>query len=318
MDVLLISGFLGAGKTSFIKAMTKATGRQFVVVENEFGEANIDGSLLRGDSAPGDPNEMKIWELTEGCICCSMNIDFSLSVLTIENTLRPDYLLVEPSGVAMPSRVLDSLRKVNYEHIGILSPITIVDAAHFRRSRNDYAEYFDDQLRSAGTVVLSKSEDMSADDFDAAARELNIAPNVIFPREHYSKWPKESWTALLSRRLEGTRAPAAARAKIKPERPLDNAAFRVGDMSSPAELLVKIELLISGAFGRVVRSKGFVRTAFGEWLRFDVVDGMYEITGSPQPTSADGKALTEGEIVVIGENLSEDRMDELFEVRADK
>ena len=83
MDILLIGGFLGAGKTSFIKAMTHATGRQFVVVENEFGNINIDSQALRS----GAP-DMKVWELTEGCICCSMNMDFSMGI-SKENPLIP-------------------------------------------------------------------------------------------------------------------------------------------------------------------------------------------------------------------------------------
>ena len=312
MDILIISGFLGAGKTSFIKAMTHATGRQFVVVENEFGELNLDGNILRRDAPASDASpEMKIWELTEGCICCSMNVDFSLSVLTIANTLRPDYLLVEPSGVALPGRVLDALRRITYEDIGLLAPVTVVDASHFRTSRRDYGEYFEDQVRRAGTVVLSRSEGLSEAGFAEIERELNLPPGVAFPHAHYSKWPREMWFSLLSRRLDDSGIPVTAPAP-PPQRALTHRALRGVSFSSPAELVPKLEALVQGTFGRAVRAKGVAPGIFGdEWIRFDVVDGNYEIT-SIRGEDRQGEASSEGEMVVIGEALDEAGLLALF------
>ncbi|MCR4818177.1 MAG: GTP-binding protein [Fretibacterium sp.] len=299
MNILVIGGFLGAGKTSFIKAMTRATGRQFVVVENEFGNINLDSRALQNDNP-----EMKVWELTEGCICCSMNMDFSMSVMTIANTLRPDYLLVEPSGVALPSRIIAGLQKISYGDIGVLAPVTIVDAQHFRTQRRDYAEYFEDQVKAAGTVVLSKSENMSEADFAEAERELDLAPGTHFPRCHYSRWSKEEWTALLSKRLPGDGAGADSPA-AEPVRPLMNLALRGVSFSSPVELIAKFELLLSGALGRVVRAKGFApKVNADEWLSFNVVDGNYEITASDPAES--------GDMVIIGEDLKTDLLHQLF------
>ncbi|MBQ9565727.1 MAG: GTP-binding protein [Synergistaceae bacterium] len=299
MNVLVIGGFLGAGKTSFIKAMTRATGRQFVVVENEFGNIDMDSRILKGENP-----DMKVWELTEGCICCSMNMDFSLSVMTIANTLNPDYLLVEPSGVALPSRIIESLRKISYENIGVLSPVTIVDAQHFRDQRRDYGEYFGDQVRAAGTVVLSKSENLNENEFAEIERELGLAGGVSFPRVHYSQWPKEEWLALLSRRLPGTEY-VGGEGEAEPERPLMNLALRDVSFSSPVELIAKFELLLSGALGRVVRAKGFAPKVCGdEWLCFNVVGGTYEITSCAPMDS--------GEIVIIGEDLNLEMLTRLF------
>ncbi|MCR5347092.1 MAG: GTP-binding protein [Fretibacterium sp.] len=300
MNILVIGGFLGAGKTSFIKAMTHATGRQFVVVENEFGNIDMDSRILKNDNP-----DMKIWELTEGCICCSMNMDFSLSVITIANTLNPDYLLVEPSGVALPSRIVDGLQKISYENIGILEPVTIVDALHFRGQRRDYAEYFEDQVKSAGTVVLSKSENMTDEDFTEVERELDLTPGTRFPHTHYSRWKKGEWQTLLSRLLPGNGGNGGSGAAAEPVRPLMNLALRGISFSSPVELIAKFELLLSGALGRVVRAKGFAPKVYrDEWLAFNVVDGTYEITSS-QPTDS-------GEIVIIGENLKTDMLTQLF------
>ena len=294
MQVLIISGFLGAGKTSFIKAMTRATGRQFVVVENEFGNSNVDSKLLNQDA-------MKIYELTEGCICCSMNMDFSLSVMTIANTLNPDYIIVEPSGVAMPSRILESLRKISYENIGILSPVVIVDSKNFISQKNFYPEYFNDQLNTAGTVVLSKSENLSRSEFDEIYNELGIKENINFYHEHYSKWPREKWLELLTNYISDSK-------KINPveipDAKLSSLALTNIKVSSPDELMYKLENLLTGNYGDIVRAKGFALTQ-NESINFSVVSGIYEITGANNNNS-------DSDIVIIGENLQTGKISELF------
>ena len=296
MQVLIISGFLGAGKTSFIKAMTRATGRQFVVVENEFGNSNIDSKLLNQD----DNNKMKIYELTEGCICCSMNMDFSLSVMTIANSLNPDYIIVEPSGVAMPSRILESLRKISYEKISLLAPVVIIDSKNFREQKNFYPEYFNDQLNTAGTVVLSKSENLSRSEFNEIYNELGIKDNINFSHEHYSKWPREKWLELLTNNITRKKINPAQ----TPEAKLSSLALTNIKVSSPDELIYKLENLLSGNYGDIVRSKGFALIQ-NESINFSVVNGIYEITGSNNNNDSD--------IVVIGENLQDEKIKALFD-----
>ena len=100
MRVLVISGFLGAGKTTFIQELVRRTGKDVVIYENEYGEADVDAQALRADVP-----DLKVWESVERCICCSGRQDFASSVLTISNTLDPDYLIVEPTGVARLSNV---------------------------------------------------------------------------------------------------------------------------------------------------------------------------------------------------------------------
>ena len=96
MKILIVSGFLGAGKTTFIKALAKHTGKEFAILENEYGAAGIDKDRLETELASGTVN---IWEMTEGCICCSAKGDFALSVLSIANAVDPEYLVIEPTGV---------------------------------------------------------------------------------------------------------------------------------------------------------------------------------------------------------------------------
>lgn len=300
MDILIISGFLGAGKTSFIKAMTKATGRQFVVVENEFGNINIDSKILSDENQ----NEMKIYELTEGCICCSMNMDFSLSVMTIANTLNPDYILVEPSGVAMPSRILESLKKISYENIGVLAPVVIVDAKNYREEKNFYPQYFNDQINSAGSVVLSKSENLNENDFKEIHDELEIKDDVNFPLEHYEKWPREKWLELLTKRADGKNYDNVSKKSDKDSENLESIALEKIKNSSPDEIIFKLEKLLSGKFGDIVRAKGLINSNNGV-TAFNVVNGIYEITSAES-------VKTSGEAVIIGEKLSAEKINELF------
>src|SRR5699024_8528464 len=158
MKILIISGFLGAGKTTFIKEMSRKIQRDFVVMENEYGETNMDSDFLKRQE------NLNIWELTEGCICCSTKSDFASSILTIANTLDPEYLIVEPTGVGVLSNVIRNIQQIEYERITLLNPITIVDADCFHRCMNDYPDIYIDQLRSAGTIVISKRSFISREE----------------------------------------------------------------------------------------------------------------------------------------------------------
>ena len=178
MKILIISGFLGAGKTTFIKEMSRKIQRDFVVMENEYGETNMDSAFLKGQE------NLNIWELTEGCICCSTKSDFASSILTIANTLDPEYLIVEPTGVGVLSNVIRNIQQIEYERITLLSPITIVDADCFHRCMNDYPNIYMDQLRSAGTIVISKRSFISREEENQFVNQLKeLAPGVQIQAE---------------------------------------------------------------------------------------------------------------------------------------
>ena len=104
--------------------------------------------------------DIKIWELTQGCICCSVNLDLTYSILTIHNTLNPDYLIIEPSGVAKLSKVLERLKKIEYGNIEIGIPITIIDAYNLFKNLKENQDYISDFIRHSGLVILSKSEEL--------------------------------------------------------------------------------------------------------------------------------------------------------------
>lgn len=296
MQILIISGFLGAGKTRFIQKMAEKTGRQFVIVENEFGELGVDGALLNSKNEAGD-GEMKVWELSEGCICCSLNLDFAQSVLTIANALDPDYLIVEPSGVAHPTRIVNQLTKIRYERIGLLAPVTIIDAVHYRDSRREHPTYFYDQLDAAGTVVLSKSEELSEEEFQTIARDLELPSDVHFKPSHYDAWDAEDFWTLLRREYSsdqnGPRFVDRIPEEVKETR-FQSLSYSLTKISSPDELIYRLEEMIQGKYGCVVRSKGIINMD-GRGVHFELVDGVYQLTG------IDG--VEENRIIVIGTDL---------------
>ncbi|MDO5301975.1 MAG: GTP-binding protein [Tissierellia bacterium] len=298
MEILVISGFLGAGKTTFISAMAKATGKKFVLIENEFAEANIDAQVMKTDE--GD--EMKVWELTEGCICCSLNLDFSLSVLTIANSLHPDYLVVEPSGVAQPSNILEGLGKIEYEQISLLAPVTILDGEHYAQHRREYRNYFMDQMISAGTVVVSRSEDWSEGEFDHLAAQLDLPGDVWFPKRHYSQWSPQEWERIFLRKFSAKDLDRVGERfreeelKDEADEDLKSLTFRRLHMESPLHAYGLLSRLAHGSGGDVVRAKGFVTTPVGK-LHLELAGGRYGLIGIEEDE------VEEDAFVVIGKHL---------------
>lgn len=202
MKILVVSGFLGAGKTTFIKSLAEHTGKEFAILENEYGEVGIDGDLLKEQQKVGEVN---IWELTEGCICCSMKGDFAASVLTIANTVDPEYLVIEPTGVGMLSNIAENLRQIEYERISLLAPVTIVDGRSFWQYLREYPEIYQDQIRAAKTVLVSKMESASPEERQKLEGELRKQnPSGVIRTEHYSKMEKEEWLDLLRQKYDGT------------------------------------------------------------------------------------------------------------------
>ena len=189
MRILVVSGFLGAGKTTFIKELARRTREDFSVMENEYGQVGIDGQLLAEKEMPEsgeeDAGKLNIWELTEGCICCSMKSDFASSILTIANTIDPEYLIVEPTGVGMLSNVMNNIRLIQYERISLLSPITILDGNSFDRYCQEFPAIYRDQIASAGCVLVSKMEGadrQTLEQLEQSIRQINPDAEIFTTR----------------------------------------------------------------------------------------------------------------------------------------
>ena len=174
----IISGFLGAGKTTFIKKLLEEaiSGEQVVLIENEFGEIGIDGGFLKNSG-------IEIREMNSGCICCSLVGDFGESLAEVLTKYKPDRVIIEPSGVGKLSDVMKAVRDVAAEiEVTLNSAVTIVDVAKCRMYMKNFGEFFNNQIENAGTVVLSRTDIAAVDKVNQAVeliREKNPAAVIV-------------------------------------------------------------------------------------------------------------------------------------------
>lgn len=297
MRILVVSGFLGAGKTTFIQELARRSGRDFVVYENEYGQADIDAQVL------SQTDELSVWESTENCICCTGKQDFATTVLTISNTLDPAYLVVEPTGVARLSSVLENVHQVSYERISLLEPLAIVDATAWVRQRERFADIYLDQVRTASVVVVSKAQLAAEGELEevlAWIREVN--PTTRVEARPWDELPDAWFSELLDRNLDGTVSggPGAAPAA---EDEFESLSLAGIELPTENHLIWFLDALSAGVFGEIVRAKGHLRCG-GQWLRFDMVDRMWSITGAdPAELAADGEAESRSVGVFIGPSV---------------
>ena len=170
----VVSGFLGAGKTTLIKKLLKEAldGSKTVLIENEFGEIGIDGGFLKEAG-------IEIKEMNSGCICCSLVGDFGTSLKEVISTYAPERILIEPSGVGKLSDVLKAVENVAGDlDVEINSAVAVVDASKCKMYMKNFGEFFSNQIEYAGTIILSRT-----DKVDQA--KLNACVEMI--REHNDK-----------------------------------------------------------------------------------------------------------------------------------
>ena len=172
----IFSGFLGAGKTTLIKKLIKEAyaGEQVVLIENEFGEIGIDGGFLQDAG-------INITEMNSGCICCSLVGDFAKALKKVSEEYHPDRIVIEPSGVGKLSDVIKAVAGANLENASLNAFCTVVDANKCKLYMKNFGEFFDDQVESAGCIVLSHTDGISEDKLAACVamlREHN--PSAVF------------------------------------------------------------------------------------------------------------------------------------------
>ena len=163
----IISGFLGAGKTTLIRKLIAEayTGEKLVLIENEFGEIAVDGGFLQDAG-------VQITEMNSGCICCSLVGDFSKALQQVLRDYAPDRILIEPSGVGKLSDVAGAVVRAEGDGASIGAKITVADAMKCKLYSKNFGEFYDDQVSSADMIILSRTANMAADKIEAAVAIL--------------------------------------------------------------------------------------------------------------------------------------------------
>ena len=277
MNILIVSGFLGAGKTTFIKELIRRTGTNPVILENEYGDNTIDAVELRSVK-PGE-KKLEILEFMEGCVCCTMKDSFVNSVLTVYSGLSPEYLIIEPTGVGKLSNIINNIRPLLHGDIRLLKPVVVITPRSFTQNMNEWGDLYKDQVANAEIVVFSKCENESPSVLDMTESAIrNINPNAEIVKNHYSHQSDEWWRSCMDIDAADTDAIGSG------DGISDFTQITINDahLSNPSELIILLEDCLKGELGHIARAKGTIPVG-GETLRFDLADGLYSITGSPQP-----------------------------------
>ena len=369
----IVSGFLGAGKTTLIKKLLAEAykGEQLVLIENEFGEINIDGGFLKESG-------IQISEMSAGCICCSLVGDFNKALKDVQNQFHPDRILIEPSGVGKLSDVIVAVENTvkDVPDMKLNSFVTVADATKVKVYMKNFGEFYNNQIEAAGTIILSRTQKMTQEKLEAAVamlREKNADAAIIT-----TPWDELDGKAILSA-IEKVSLADELLEKMRAEHEADehehhhhhhdgeecddpncschhhhddddhdehehhhdheehdhdhhhhdhdedecddpncschhhhhhaDEVFISWGKETPkvyaqTDIDRILTALDSGEYGAILRAKGIVNGADGAWIEFDYVPEEHEIrAGHPDYT---------GRLCVIGSNLKEDKLAELF------
>ena len=320
----IISGFLGAGKTTLIKKLLKEAfeGEQVVLIENEFGEIGIDGGFLKDAG-------IEIREMNSGCICCSLVGDFGASLKEVVEKYHPDRILIEPSGVGKLSDVIKAVQGVEEDvDIQLNSYTTVVDAKKCKMYMRNFGEFFDNQVQYAGAIIMSRTDivdEKKAMQSMELLRSINEKAAIITT-------PIEKLDG--KKILEVMEHPVSLADELLKEEHEhhhhdhddecgcghhhDHHHHHADEVftSWGRETIKKFtreglekmleSLSASDEYGVILRAKGMLPVEDGTWIYFDMVPEETEIReGSPEYT---------GRLCVIGSKLKEDKLAELFGV----
>ena len=318
----IISGFLGAGKTTFIKKMIDEAfqGEQIVLIENEFGEVGIDGGFLKDAG-------IQITEMNSGCICCSLVGDFGKNLNEVITKYHPDRILIEPSGVGKLSDVMKSVIDIEKEQdVKLNALVTVVNALKASKQMKAFGEFFNNQIEYATTVILSRSQNATPEQLEFCVKQIQkLNPNAAIITTDWNAIGGEQILKVMEGQdnLEMKVLAEARHAQDEEEHEHEHhhhdhdheehehhhadEVFTSWGKETPHKFeKSKIEEILKGFVDsdNILRSKGMVESTDGSWIYFDMVPGEYEIReGEPDYT---------GRIVVIGTEIHEHELEELF------
>ncbi len=306
MKILIVSGFLGAGKTTFIKELIKRTGTRPVVLENEYGDNSIDAKELRREGS--ESQNLEVLEFMEGCVCCTMKDSFINSVLTVFSGLSPEYLIVEPTGVGRLSNIIENLQPLMHGNISLLKPVVVLSPRSYRQNMSEWPELYRDQVAHAQIVVFSKCESEDAEVLMQTAEAIrSINPDAEIIHEHYSSMDDEWWRSVMELPAEndglgsfdGDLSMAdgdSLSSSAGGTDAISQITLNHAGLENATQLIMLLEDCLRGQLGHVARAKGTVPVG-SETLRFDLAEGLYSITDSPEDSN---------QCVFIGKRLDKD------------
>ena len=206
----VFSGFLGAGKTTLIKKMISESykGQKLVLIENEFGEIGIDGGFLQDAG-------INITEMNSGCICCSLVGDFGKALNQVIEQYHPDRVLIEPSGVGKLSDVIGAVNKVTNDEVTLGYTVAVADAGKVKIYMKNFGEFYNNQIETASTIILSRTDSIPQSKLDTAVdmlRQHNQVATIVT-----TPWSELTGEQLLSA-MEGKASLAAELARMEQER----------------------------------------------------------------------------------------------------
>ncbi len=312
IKVNVVSGFLGAGKTTLIKYLAAAlteNNEKVVIVENEFGQIGIDGKLLELEG-------LAVYEISSGCICCTLKNDFTSTLLHIADVICPDRVLIEPSGIFVLSEIYDIFTNPQImSRLTLCSALTVIDGIKFLKQRNHYGYFFENQINYADKLLLSKTKDIPEITLLSIIEDLqNINPKVEIISDEWTAMSKNDFLALLSSQnstltlnesLFNKNLYTKNTTAYKRHGKHNFMAFGLSGpfRCSETKLDDMLSTLTLGSFGSLIRAKGHVDSEDGT-LEFNYVDGTYEINqiaGEIEPS-----------VCFIGEELDKTGITALF------
>lgn len=302
----IVSGFLGAGKTTFIKKVIKACltrNEKIVLIENEFGQINIDSEFLKSP-------EFDIYELLQGCVCCTLKEDFFYTIKKILEQ-KPDRIIFEPSGIFIFNEVLDLFKDPKISSKCCINSVTtIIDAQNFFKNNNSFTSFFNNQIENASTLLLSKTQNLNDS-------RINKITDELRQKNNQSTIITKGWDEFLPHEimliLDGNFKYALNdlfdnlpeyKHDHHSDQGFESFGIRTPELFSLNELEDILEKFSDANYGNVIRGKGIIK-AEDSCLEFNYVNGDYNISLS----TAD---VPMGMISFIGLSLKKEKLLAMF------
>ncbi|BDB01401.1 GTP-binding protein [Clostridium botulinum] len=299
IKVNLISGFLGAGKTTLIKkVLENVKEEKIIIIENEFGEVAIDGDLIKKDG-------FDVFELRSGCICCMMKQDFEDSLQKVIKEYKPDRIIIEPTGISSLSQLLDILEKDDFkDEININSVITVVDGISYLEEKDAFGEFYMDQIKNAKTLIVSKTQIVDKStlkEVKESLREFNKKATIItLPFEEFNK---EYILNFLDEDLSGDIEREHIEVMISTEDGFESLGIKTNKIFEIKEINEIVSKLFTGKYGNVIRIKGFLKEK-EEIIQINCTKKLHNIETV--------KGREEIKICIIGQGLCKNEIKSLF------